>query len=405
MIPLGLRHAGCAAWLAVVGLLLAVATGGCSRPVATVAESGCAALKQRVAAIPGDGALLLRSYDGEDGAAPSQPALATAAFVYDESLAVIALLACDAAPQALRIGEALRLAASTDTRLRNVYRAGAVDNEVLRNGWWDDTQQRWVEDPYQAGTSTGNVAWAGLAMLALHEATRDSTWLDTAKVLGRWIVDNQADSRGAGGFRGGLDGFDDAPAALAWKSTEHALDLVALFDGLAARDANVPWSAHAAAARAFVESQWDESGGYFGIGTEADGVTGNRQSSALDVQLWAQLVRDPSPQWRQALDYAERAHAVDCGFDFNADRDGIWLEGTAQAALAYRLLGNDAAADRALACVQGQFAPGGLVHATREPRVSTGLAADAYYFRMPHLGATAWATLAALGRNPYDTGR
>jgi hypothetical protein len=40
--------------------------------------------------------------------------------------------------------------------------------------------------------------------------------------------------------------------------------------------------------------------------------------------------------WRSAA-----AHlAVDDGFDFNGDRDGVWVEGTAQASLAYRIAGN-----------------------------------------------------------------
>ena len=127
----------------------------------------------------------------------------------------------------------------------------------------------------------------------------------------------------------------------------------------------------------------------------------NLQSSALDVQLWSQLVAQAEPRWKRALAYAERVHGVDCGFDFDADRDGIWLEGTAQAALAYRVRGERAAAERHLACVAREFSPGGYVYATREPRITTGLAIGAYYFRLPHLGATAWAALAALGRNPY----
>ncbi|WP_300618588.1 hypothetical protein, partial [Dokdonella sp.] len=301
---------------------------------------------------------------------------------------------------------ALRLAATTDTRLRNTYRAGTVGEKVLRNGWWDATQNRWVEDGYQAGTATGNVAWTGLALLALHEATHEAKWLDAARGLGRWIVANESDARGAGGFRGGVNGFDESPTPLEWKSTEHALDLVALFDWLAAVDrAGGDWKKHAAAARTFLVAQWDDRVGRFAIGTGVDGVRTNLQSSALDVQLWSQLVPRAEPRWKRALAYAERAHGVDCGFDFDGDRDGIWVEGTAQAALAYRVRGDRAAADRRLGCVAREFGPGGYVHATREPRITTGLAAEAYYFRLPHLGATAWAALAALGRNPYVSAR
>ncbi|HET7779979.1 MAG TPA: hypothetical protein VFL07_15630, partial [Rudaea sp.] len=56
--------------------------------------------------------------------------------------------------------------------------------------------------------------------------------------------------------------------------------------------------------------------------------------------------------------------------------------------------------------------PSGYVYATREPRITTGLAlsaqstsADFYYYRLPHLGATAWAVLAALGHNPFAAPR
>jgi hypothetical protein len=53
----------------------------------------------------------------------------------------------------------------------------------------------------------------------------------------------------------------------------------------------------------------------------------------------------------------------------------------------------------------------GLLYATRKARLTTGLAVapegtqpDFFYFPRPHLGATAWAALAALGWNPF-TGR
>jgi hypothetical protein len=241
-----------------------------------------------------------------------------------------------------------------------------------------------------------------LALLALHDATHETKWLDAARGLGRWIVANESDTRGAGGFRGGLNGFDESPVPLEWKSTEHALDLVAVFDWLAVVDrGGDDWEKHAADARSFLDTQWDDRSGHFTIGTGIDGVHPNLLSSALDVQLWSQLVPQPEPRWKRALAYAEREHGVDCGFDFNADRDGIWLEGTAQAALAYRVRGDRAAADLRLGCVAREFSPRGYVYATREPRITTGLAVDAYYFRLPHLGATAWAALAAMGRNPY----
>ncbi|MET0225053.1 MAG: hypothetical protein ABW187_01290 [Dokdonella sp.] len=374
-----------------------------------VAAHACSAIAGRFDAIAGNAPVLLRSYDGAKGSGEiDAPALRTAAFTYDNALAVIALLACERRIEALRIGAALEHAAMHDTRLRNAYRAGAVGDEVLPNGWWDAAQNRWVEDAYQAGTATGNVAWTALALLALHDATADARWRDAAVKLAIWVVENTRSPGADGGFSGDVDGFDTAPVKFGWKSTEHAIDLMALFTRLADADAAGDWREQAVHARRFLEHQWDGDSGHFLIGTLPDGHTPNRATSALDVQWWSQLLPDAPLDWRRAIRYAEHNHAVGAGFDFNDDRDGEWLEGTAQAALAYRVVGETAAAQRCLAEVAAQFSAGGYVFATREPRITTGLAigpastsADFYYYRRPHLGATAWAALAALDRNPY----
>ncbi|HEY0229766.1 MAG TPA: hypothetical protein VGC55_00825 [Dokdonella sp.] len=380
---------------------------------ANVASHACTAMANRVDAVAGDAPVLLRSYDGAQGSGEiDTPALRTAAFTYDNALAVIALLACERRAEALRIGAALERAATDDTRLRNTYRAGAVGDKVLANGWWDAAQNRWVEDAYQSGTATGNVAWAALALLALHDATGDAHWQDAAVKLASWVVANTRDPGVGGGFSGGVDGFDAAPVKLGWKSTEHAIDLVALFTRLADSGAAGDWREQAAHARRFLDRQWDAGSGHFLIGTLADGSTPNRATSALDVQWWSQLLPAAPVDWRRAMRYAERNHAAGAGFDFNDDRDGEWLEGTAQAALAYRVAGEAGAAQRCLGEIAAQFSAGGYVFATREARITTGLAigaastsADFYYYRRPHLGATAWAALAARDRNPYRVQR
>lgn len=387
----------------------AVPSRGLQDVAKSVAMKACSAIAGRVDSVAGTAPLLLRSYDAAQGATESdEPALRTAAFTYDNALAVIALLACDRSAQAVRIGAALERAALQDARLRNTYRAGPVDDKVLPNGWWDATQKRWVEDGHQSGTSTGNVAWTALALLALHDASGAAHWRDTAVKLANWVVSNTHESAGSGSFSGGIDGFDAVPIRLRWKSTEHAIDLDALFTRLKGEEVAGDWLAQAAHARQFIDSQWDAQSGHFLIGSMPDGTTPNRATSALDVQWWSQLLPDANPEWRRAIDYAERHHAVDAGFDFNDDRDGEWLEGTAQGALAYRVARMPERAQRCLAEIASQFSSGGYVFATREARITTGLAtgsasasADFYYYRRPHLGATAWAALAALDRNPY----
>ncbi|MBN8482672.1 MAG: hypothetical protein J0L88_13900, partial [Xanthomonadales bacterium] len=88
-----------------------VIAAGCAQapaapaPVDPLARRACAAITVRVAAIPGGGPVLLRSYDPVAGQV-SEPALAEAAFAYDNALAIMALLACGEAASARRIGAA-----------------------------------------------------------------------------------------------------------------------------------------------------------------------------------------------------------------------------------------------------------------------------------------------------------
>lgn len=386
-----------------------------AEPAAVVAAATCTALVARVAEIPGTGPLFLRSYDDPKGdGAPADPALATAAFTYDNALAVIALVACGQEAEARRLGEALLAAtdgpAGRAPRLRNTYRAGAqTDWPPPPLGWWDEAAKAWVEDPYQVGTATGNVAWAGLALLTLAEITGEDRFRRGAASLGRWAMADVEDHRAPAGFSGGVDGEAAGETRLGWKSTEHNVDLAALFGRLAAAEPGAGWAAPEALARGFVASQWQAGDGHFLTGTLPDGTTPNRATSGLDAQLWPLLLPAPPAEWQRALAYAQAAHGVAGGFDFNQDRDGLWLEGTAQAALVYRLAGDDATADRLLETIAGQVSPGGLVWATREAAITTGLAIgphsrsdDFRYYRQPHLAATAWTALAATGWNPFS---
>ncbi|HYC05516.1 MAG TPA: hypothetical protein VED40_19650 [Azospirillaceae bacterium] len=394
-------------------LLLAAPTVGAETP----AQAGCRAMAQRVAAYSGSGPVFLRSFEKPEVLAPlDEPALATTAFTYDNALAAIALVSCGKVAEAERIGEALRLAATSDRhwrdgRLRNAYRAGPVESMPLPPGWYDKAAGRWAEDPHQVGTSTGNVAWAALALLTLHEATGKAPYRDAAAGAMLWVVNATRDPSGPGGFAGGFHGFEPAPDRLGWKSTEHNLDAAAALDWLARSTGEARWREPAREARAFLDAMWDAKGesGRFLIGTLPDGRTKATERSGLDAQLWPILgIADAPAGWRRALEHAERAHGVSGGYDFNDDRDGLWVEGTAQAALSWRAAGDGKRAGALLAELARHVSPHGLLFATREPRITTGLAlgpastnADFFYYRHPHLGATAWAVLAAQGWNPF----
>ena len=303
--------------------LLCVATAGHgAAPVAVVgrdvAQRACAALSDRVERSPAQGPLLLRSYDDSRGSGePDDAVLRTAAFSYDNALAVIALLACDRRTQALRVGEALRLAASRMIRLRNAYRAGPVADKPLPNGWWDAGQKRWLEDAYQDGTATGNVAWAALALLALHDVTGQARWLEAARAARR------LDCREHGG-RSRRRRFQWRRRGLRCRSAQAALEVdrtqrrprgvVRL-----ARQARTGRAVEHAGRRvrgAFSRRSGTRRAATFFVGTLPDGVTANRGTSGLDVQLWPLLLADAAHDWRRALDYAEREHGVRRWFRF-----------------------------------------------------------------------------------------
>jgi hypothetical protein len=76
--------------------------------------------------------------------------------------------------------------------------------------------------------------------------------------------------------------------------------------------------------------------------------------------------------------------------------------------MAYRIAGDPLRSLQLLTTLEVARTPSGLLNATLQERVSTGLSIDPtrtepdfFYFRRPHLGATAWATLAATGWNPF----
>jgi hypothetical protein len=306
--------------LAAHGLILCLLAGGAVSPAAAdtvgakLSDATCHALRDRVDVVPGDGPLFLRSYDAATGSgAGAEPAL-NGAFTYDNALAAIALRACGDIPAARRIADALWLAAGSDRsytpgRLRNAYRPGAVSaTPVPPMGWWNASEGRWDEDPYEVGSATGNLAWAALALLTLGDATHDPRYAAGAATIARWIVAHTNDSKKPAGFTGGIYGYDDAPQYLTWKSTEHNTDLAAMLDWLARGQPN--WKTAAALARGFVAAQWDAQERHFRVGTLPDGKTPNAKNSGIDSELWPLLLQQPAPEWKAGLAHVETHYAV-----------------------------------------------------------------------------------------------
>ncbi len=379
------RRAFCAGTL----LLPAVA-----RAQTGLGQSLAQAVLGQMAAL-GDGPVLLNSYlvNTGPGADDFDLTQANAAYVYDNALAGLLLLAAGHKAPALRIGQALAIAQAhdrkfNDGRLRNGYAAGPMAIPAKLPGFWNAKTNQWDEDPYQVGTDTGPVAWAMLLWAALGMTT-------PANKAGNFLDETL---RAPLGYYGGLYGYDPSQQKLTWESTEQNLDLAVAFRKLGRAED----SGHAAA---FVHAAYDAEAGLFKTGLAPDGKPG--AMLAADAGIWPYLAGLGDAASAQRAIAALRHGA---GIGFSDASKGIWLEGTAFAALALARM-QDPLAQDFLNTASENLSPQGYVYATVAPVLSTGLTVgpslqngvpeQAFnYYRRPSLSATSWAGLAALGVNP-----
>ena len=374
----------------------------------------CAALDQAVTSQPA-GPVLLPSYPALNGQPAPILALRGVAFTYDNALASIALFACGKAASARRIADALVFATEHDPeyqdgRLRNAYAAGPVGLPSMKlPGYWSVERNAWNQDAYQVSSATGNQAWAALALLEAFRQSGEASYLEATRKVLHWSQKNTYDDQSPAGFSGGYYGYFSQQVQQNWKSTEHNVDLAAAWSALDAVAPDAGSAQQARIARQFVSSQWDAWEGRFLIGTGADGQTSDRVRSGLDAQIWPLIaLQDPPRDWRRVFAFIDRVHRAGDGYGFNRDPDGLWTEGTAQAAAVAQLNGLSDKAQPLWGVLLDQQASEGWLFATPAPRISTGLAIgpdsitnDFFYYHLPHLGATAWAAIAATGVNPF----
>lgn len=368
------------------------------------ASDACSVLAARVSRLP-PGPGFLTSYP----TAPAGP-LQNTAFLYGNALSVVALVGCGDVRDATRIGDAILIALDHDRywhdgRLRNSYAGGHADKPVKLAGWWDKTQNRWVEDQYQVGSDTGNMAWAMLALLSLDKAGAGARFRAGALRLAKW-VDTQFDARAPEGFMGGTFGDQPQPAANRWKATEHNTDLAAAFTLLAAATGDAHWRRRAAAASAFVLAMWNPACGCFESGTAEDGATRNTML-ALDAQLWPLLAIPAAHTHADTVIKTAMARmALRGGFAYGGGRSGLWTEGTEQGALTMKLLGRAKEAQALSAAAEKNRARDGGYFAA-DTTMSTGfdLQTDVrkrrVYYHISALAPLAWAALAQTGFNPF----
>jgi len=323
-------------------------------------------------------------------------------FTYDNAATVIALLKRGQKTDVARakvLGQSLVYGQAHDPigdgRLRNSYHT----NPYILNG---------VPNIIDGGTDTGNMAWTGLALAHLYQKTGAASYLNAAVSIGNWVQTNTYDTRGAGGYTGGVTA---SQTTLTYKSTENNIDLYALFNMLATFTGDAAWTTNAQYALTFIESMWNSASGFFWTGTNTDGITINMSFIPEDCQSWSYLALQ-NAAYAASIDWAyTNLAAVDgifSGVSFsNVDTSGVWFEGTGHmaAALTARNASGDAAKAAAyLSDIQvGQAkAPntnGYGIDAASKDYLNTG--DGFYYFAALHIGATAWYTIAAQAGNPF----
>lgn len=357
--------------------------------------------------------------------------LRNVSFVYDVSLTILALLARGQSEDLSRakvLADALCTARRKDRfffdgRLRNAYRAGdlldVASDKAMLPGWWSMEEERWLEDKGFNSTSTGNIAWAMLALLGYAKYDTNSIYLTAVSELGDWVIANTKSASGLGGYTGGFEGWDEEQIKIAWKSTEHSIDLYAAFIGLSkARPNEAPkWVAAADHAHAFILAMWNPEQQHFWTGTKVIGglESVNEDIVPLDVQAWALMTLPQWPAYRSAGTWVEafcrgQRDGFDAfGFSFNrlnsvSNLNGVWFEGTAQMAVAYQVTGKPDQSDHFLYEIQKSMRQGidrigRAVPAASRDRHATGF--DWEYHNRLHIGATTWYLLAASRYNPY----
>jgi len=343
------------------------------------------------------------------------------------------------------IGDALLYAQKNDQandgRFRQAYFAGVANS----NGVYVTTGLSFFQ-----GSAVGDVAWAAIALAQLYKATGQSKYLGGALWAANFIETTTRDNVNVppGGYYYGNGQTN--------KSTEHNIDVYALYTMLARLSPNSLWLNGAQHALAFVQAMFDAPSGHFWTGT-SDPTHIFYNNSPEDCQTWSYLAFQ-DPNYAVSIDWVKTNLATtDTTFAFNngwgtngslrlrvsgmtyaslsklgtvlgdntVDADAVWIEGTGHliAALYLRGLppGEDIPSfhgDRDLANTlienvqvaqnslgAGQTVNGQPLAAGQGLTASTSILNTGFgfnYFPYLHIGATAWYLMGAQGTNPLQ---
>lgn len=402
---------------------------------------------------------LVQSYSDSGG-------LGSTAFVYDNSLAVLAYLrrgTRDDLARAMLLGDSFLYAQAhdptySDGRVRQAYWVGPftlpyADNDsyfVRPDGTVNLVGAPW----FFTGSSVSDMCWVGIALAQLYARTRKPRYLAGSLQLAQWIVNNAFDTVGLGGYSFGVDGNNQRLSLK--KLTEHNADVYGFFTNLLAPltgDSN--WTTMGQHALEFVEEMWNAADGFLYTGSN-DGTTIDTSVVLEEVQSEAYLAM-LDPRYASSLDWTktnlvgtDTPQSLNASFTGNLrftgpsfsdvgrrateksgpsdplpDPDAVWFEGNGHMAAA--LLARKRKASRDLPTFHGDLATaseylshivlaqselgrGQTVNGLAVPNGSGVVAASSVlntgtgfsYFPNLHLAATSWYVIAAASGNPYQ---
>ena len=395
--------------------------------------------------------------------------LGSTAFVYDNSLAILAFLERgkrDDLARAMVLGDSFLYAQThdpsyADGRVRQAYWVGPFTLSFASNDSYfvrPDGKVNVVGAPwFFQGSSVSDMCWVGIALARLYSRTRMNKYLEGALGLGQWIVDNAFDTVGLGGYSFGVDAMNKRLNRT--KLTEHNVDVYGFFINLLAPlTGDAIWTSRGRHALEFIERLWNADGGFFYTGSN-DGTTidtsvvleevqseaylsllDDRYEDALDWTKTNLIATDTPQSLNPNLtgnlrlsgvtfsDVSRRATERANAGDPLPDPDAVWFEGTAHIAAALLARRRRPRHDQPtfygdvntaweytnqIMLAQSELSRNHTVNGLAIPDGSGVVAASSVlntgtgfsYYPNVHLAATSWHLIAVSKGNPYHLRR
>ena len=277
------------------------------------------------------------------------------------------------------------------------YFNGQVNNELLSA---DGGFYQFRDSNGENGSRTwmGDNAWLLIALNKYHSVTGNEKYKTMAQGIEQWL-------RGLQDTDGGLWGGKNEDGTVIPKVTE---GIITAFKAVQGYD-----DFHKNILTFLKENRWDTTNEILWAWPENPAY-----NHALDLHSLGSLIfEDYAPQNLFQADryYTTQTSTVNgleiSGYCFDEDKDVVWLEGTAQMAVAHKISGNDFSANELIVELEKSFinSPSfsdskGIPYSSNHGTTyGTSLLWD-HADLTPALSATVWYIFAKIGFNPLETG-